>query len=225
MKLLVISDLHEKDCWKTRLQDEDWDKVIFLGDYVDSWTHKDEPCINNLKDIIEFKRSMGDNCILLLGNHDIHYMFSPNYRCSGFQQSCAGVLKMIYNQDKDLFQIAHLEGNYLFTHAGVSKAWLSKYSEIYAEFKGNIAERLNSIFNSHYEYILNDVGPASGGMRYDKSGPLWLRPDEDEIIHNYHQVVGHTPIKSITTQKINESTSITYTDVLDKKQEYLLLDI
>lgn len=227
MKVLVIPDVHEKTCWKKRLQDNDWDKVIFLGDYVDSWTHNDETCISNLRDIIEFKKAMGDNCILLLGNHDVQYMFAPLYQCSGYQASIAIVLKLTFQENKDLFKIAHLENNYLFTHAGVSNSWYKKYSQYLENIPGTIDEQLNALFNSSKIDFIMEVGEIRGGFRNDVGGPIWADKSEtmDDSIPNYHQIVGHTKVKDIIVISHEPNTSITYTDVLDTKEEYLLLDI
>lgn len=60
MKISVIGDLHGKDCWKKLLEGRfsEFDKIIFMGDYSDdSWVRfDDEEIINNLKDVIEFKK-------------------------------------------------------------------------------------------------------------------------------------------------------------------------
>lgn len=70
MKIRVIGDLHGRDWWKRKVETGDSDLNIFLGDYVDSYTVSDEQIINNLLDIIEFKKSYEDKVILLLGNHE-----------------------------------------------------------------------------------------------------------------------------------------------------------
>ena len=35
MKVAVIGDLHGKPCWKHLLKDNNFDKIVFLGDYSD----------------------------------------------------------------------------------------------------------------------------------------------------------------------------------------------
>lgn len=57
MKIRVIGDLHGRDWWKRKVETGDSDLNIFLGDYVDSYTVSDKQIINNLLDIIEFKKS------------------------------------------------------------------------------------------------------------------------------------------------------------------------
>ena len=64
MKIRVIGDLHGRDWWKRKVKTGDSDLNIFLGDYVDSYIVSDEGIINNLLDIIEFKKAYEDKVIL-----------------------------------------------------------------------------------------------------------------------------------------------------------------
>ena len=70
MKILIVPDTHGRDFWKVP-NIEEYDKIIFLGDYLDHYpdesTHEHD--IENFKDIIEFKKKYPDKVILLLGNH------------------------------------------------------------------------------------------------------------------------------------------------------------
>ena len=72
-KINVIPDIHCKNIWKKFIQ-ETSDLIVFLGDYVDSFTHSNTEMINNLNDIIQFKLDNTDKVITLLGNHDIAYL-------------------------------------------------------------------------------------------------------------------------------------------------------
>ena len=46
------------------------DKIVFIGDYVDSFDISPVIILHNLKEIIEFKKQYPDKVVLLLGNHD-----------------------------------------------------------------------------------------------------------------------------------------------------------
>ena len=70
MKTISIGDIHGRDIWKN-VNPSKYDKIIFVGDYVDSFTISNTTILNNLLDIIEFKKSFKNKVILLLGNHDI----------------------------------------------------------------------------------------------------------------------------------------------------------
>ena len=52
---------------------KNYDKVVFLGDYVDSFTISNIASYENLKDIIRLKKRDPNKVVLLLGNHDIQY--------------------------------------------------------------------------------------------------------------------------------------------------------
>ena len=200
------------------------DKIIFVGDYVDSFT-LDNPTINkNLCDLIEFKKENEDKVVLLLGNHDLQYMYNNDiHRCSGYRPEIRFDLFDIFNNNKDVFQIAFQIDNYLWTHAGINTGW---YKYRFNKFikKNNlkdmlIVDQLNFAFES-YEETLFDVGHWRGGY-LDVGGPFWA--DKRELINNplkgYHQIVGHTRVKDYTTNYKNNDTSVTFIDVIESHIE------
>lgn len=86
MRIRVIGDVHGKSWWKSLVKDiDEVDMIVFLGDYVDSYNISDEQIINNLLDIIEFKKSYEDKVILLLGNHEYNYISPYIGYCSGYR--------------------------------------------------------------------------------------------------------------------------------------------
>lgn len=42
-KIYVIPDIHGRDFWHDIKKIEDYEKIIFLGDYVDPYPHKKIP--------------------------------------------------------------------------------------------------------------------------------------------------------------------------------------
>ena len=110
MKVAVIGDLHGKPCWKHLLKDNNFDKIVFLGDYSDdSWvTFTDKEIADNLKDVIEFKRDNNSKVELLIGNHDFQYIVGyPT--ASRYRKSYACELNKIFNDNKDIFNILRIE--------------------------------------------------------------------------------------------------------------------
>lgn len=68
--ILVIPDIHCRKFWR-KAPFEDFDKVVFLGDYFDPYPEKnleDSPTAM-LMDIITMKKEVPDKYILLVGNH------------------------------------------------------------------------------------------------------------------------------------------------------------
>jgi hypothetical protein len=56
MKHIVIGDIHGRDNWR-HINIKLFDKIIFLGDYVDSKILSDLIIYENLKDIITLKKT------------------------------------------------------------------------------------------------------------------------------------------------------------------------
>src|SRR5574344_997377 len=83
MKILVIPDTHQNlqhnELIIKSLDNNEVDKVIMLGDYVDDWKSKpfwfeeEHNPINVLNKLKELKDKYKDRLILLIGNHDIPY--------------------------------------------------------------------------------------------------------------------------------------------------------
>ena len=52
MKILAVGDLHGSDHWKT-IDPKKHDKIIFMGDYIDSFVFTDTEIVHNLKEVIQ----------------------------------------------------------------------------------------------------------------------------------------------------------------------------
>ena len=74
MKTVIIGDTHGRDVWKSIVGYEKADRVIFVGDYFDSFDIPYDVQINNFLDIVAYKESGLAEVILLIGNHDYHYL-------------------------------------------------------------------------------------------------------------------------------------------------------
>ena len=55
MKTVVIGDVHGRSLWKLIVNQENPDRVIFIGDYFDSFEISGVEQIQNFKEIIEYK--------------------------------------------------------------------------------------------------------------------------------------------------------------------------
>ena len=57
MKVLIIPDVHGRDFWRKAISREEYDKIIFLGDYTDPYYGEsiNEKALRELTDIIRFK--------------------------------------------------------------------------------------------------------------------------------------------------------------------------
>lgn len=231
MKIITISDLHGRSSW-LQIDVDQFDKVIFLGDYTDSYELSDEIILENLVQILQLKTLHPDKIVLLIGNHDAQYLHFPHYRCSGFRPSMQMALSELFTKNQSHFQIAHQEGSYLFTHAGVSNRWLSHLPKTALDTKLELnlqtPEQLAGLMNQmHQDRMLRtslfDVSYLRGGFD-EAGGPVWAdkRETSTDYLSGWHQVVGHTPVTEFVT--IGDSSgSITYTDVLQTKEAFYTL--
>lgn len=189
MRTLVLGDIHGHDSWKAIVENEEYDNVVFLGDYLDAFRVKPEVIADNLLDIIKFKEKMGDKCRLCYGNHDHSYW--NDERCSGYNWH--GIhLYMPLLEDmfkENMMDLIYIQDDIIFSHAGVSKYWLK-----------NVAG-LDSVHDINFDVIINlDVLNWNMLTGYDGYGntisqsPLWIRPQSlsKSKVDGYRQIVGHT---------------------------------
>ena len=223
MKILAIGDLHGHDYWQD-VHPKHYDKIIFLGDYCDSFEVGDQDIIDNLNNVLQFKLENPDKVVLLIGNHDDHYTNAFG-RGSGYRESYALHMKEFFKKNAKFFNIAHQEGNYLFSHAGIRKDWYDKHISptlVKYDLLGTdrtISKNLDDIyFTTSDNWRFCTVGPVRGGDRYDLPGPLWCDRTEliKDPIHNWNQVVGHSRVKEITHVDVKSANAhLVFCDTLE----------
>jgi hypothetical protein len=234
MKILAIGDIHGRDNWKLGLEFyPDADKVIFIGDYTDSFTKTNVEILHNLKEIVEFKKDNPEKVELLIGNHDLSYMYRDfGFVCAGFRPEAFTDLNILFKENEELFSVFFKYNDYLFSHAGITNGWMSWAKNILMRYTHTddsiceLLECLNFLPKTKDKYILNSLGEKRGGMRYDKGSPLWA--DKKELINDplngFNQIVGHT-----YTSKIEKIDNLYFIDCLGKdnitKEDFLVLDI
>lgn len=197
MRLLVFGDLHGENRWEQHIQDIDrYDYIIFMGDYMDSFTHLDVELIDNLSQLINFKATYPNKVILLLGNHDNQYAFSDFYetRCSGFRSHIYLYAKTRYRENMDLFQAAFQIEDILFTHGGLLNVHYEALNKIIEKEQNMRYDAyLNMIFNEKPRTMFLVSALRGGGDSH--SGIFWADWRELLAEKNYlplNQVVGHT---------------------------------
>ena len=208
---LICGDIHAKPQIIQaiiRIQD-DYDKIIFLGDYVDDWNTPPNMSYATITDLVNLKKTHPDKYILLLGNHCLSSWLAGKFRCSGFDPMTNLICSPVYEENISLFNLAYYDGNFLYTHAGITESFRKntfpdehsgeKIAELlnHTLWNKDTDEDANRIFN-----LLNSAGPARGGSGIPS--PLWA--DDSELMNDpadidCGQIVGHTPqlnIKEIT---------------------------
>ena len=218
MKHLIIGDLHGKDCWK-EIDINAYDKIVFLGDYVDHWNLPDQKIYENLQNIIKLKKKHAKKVELLLGNHDVQYLYYPHFLCSGFRPAMQRSLTEIFYNNKDLFGVAYQKDSHLFTHAGVTNSWYAEFLKLpllqqIKDEQDTIADLINKIEQTAQRWLLHKAGSIRGGDGH--GGVTWADRKEmiADMLDGYHQVVGHTVVPRVEIVRFSDK-SVTFIDVLD----------
>ncbi len=222
-----IGDLHGKRNWAKFIEDDSVDHWVFVGDLVDNdfgSVIADEEMVENLSNIIDFKRKNMNKVTLLIGNHDVSYLYINNHsvRASRFRESIAMELHDLYAFNKDCFQNSWQYKNVIATHAGIQHNWFVE------KFKGdlneNIANQLNNPKDDNQNTRLFDVGRCRGGWT-DVGGIYWA--DRSELVKplkGFIQVAGHNRVKDITNYQ-KGGGEINFIDCLGTVNKFLKLEI
>ena len=221
MKTILLGDTHGRTLWKDIVTKESPDQVVFIGDYFDSLDISQENQLRNFIDILEYKYRI-PNTILLIGNHDFHYMF--NYeRYSGFQPKMYPTFNHLLNEEKDSFQMAFLLDDLLCTHAGVSAEWL-RDNDISED--ADIVKEINELFIAQPRMFMFSGSEPSGDDTYQT--PIWIRPQSlmnanknSSLKKTYRQVVGHTQVSAdASIEMLNKFTGGRYSliDVIHQRK-------
>lgn len=230
MKLIAIGDTHGRTTWKKIVEKEaEADKIIFIGDYLDSREGvSTETQIQNFKEILEFKKKNTDQVVLLIGNHDYHYLPGPvenDIRYSQWNPALIGEVTPILEKEtkEGTIQACYVYDNIIFTHAGLSQTWC-KNNHVDMD---NLEEFVNNYFLHNTEkfgFQLDpdeDRGWCSPYGDNDFQSPLWIRPRSliTDRLPGYTQVVGHTQITDF-----DMGLPIKLIDILGTKEAYLEIE-
>lgn len=197
-KITIIGDIHGRIIWEKIVEKEnDSDFFIFLGDYFDSYDNLTPGAeVNNFKKILKFKDENPHKVILLLGNHDLHYIIDEHWsRYSIYTQELLNNLHLKELLNNHTLQACkHFKSkNLWFVHAGISNTWLRNHRLFFDEKEIN-----DLLVNSPkcFGFL--------GGYYSDPYGddvfqsPTWIRPTSlhEDLPHGSVQFVGHTQIKN-----------------------------
>lgn len=165
-KVLAIGDLHTK-IWvieKVAKAIQNYDKVIFCGDYADDFKAGPQDTISTwslLKDLqIKNRNKVG----LVMGNHDYIYVHDTHSFQTGYNPVTHTLIDAPENKDlrdwlTGLPVIIKVDG-VSYSHAGISNEWSGK-------------EDVSGLWND--------------------TSPIWARPSSSITYKDEPQVFGHTP--------------------------------
>ena len=130
MKMLFVGDVHNhlyifEDVQRLDTQ-YNFDKIVFLGDYIDDWQTDNHDSLKTLDKVFALKNSNLEKYILIFGNHEASYV---GLRCSGHMEELSDVITQKLKENIDLFDFYYIVklGNkdYICTHAGLLNEYIS----------------------------------------------------------------------------------------------------
>ncbi|MDR2130135.1 MAG: metallophosphoesterase [Odoribacteraceae bacterium] len=198
---IVIGDVHGLTCWKEIVASHPGCRYLFLGDYLDPYEEINHHVLmDNLKDIIRLKQGQPRDVILLLGNHDLHYITPKIEQGMRWDFDIAEEAAGLFTANRELFQYAFQEDRCVFTHAGIVHEWFTGY------FKGDSSENIAAQLNNpapEQEQHLFACGTARGG--FDKYGGIfWAdRRELYEPLRGFTQIVGHNRVPDVKDVTVN----------------------
>lgn len=191
-KIVAIGDIHGRESWKKIIEKEkDADQIVFVGDYFD--THdagiSGMKQITNFKQILNFKKSAPRKVVLLMGNHDYHYLGVLGEQYSGYNDKYADQIAPLVREalrDAWMWHCYAVRGH-LFSHAGVTISW----SVAHGVDPKHIQASINKLPLEAFRYDRRDTS-HTGESSFQS--PIWVRPIGlvADAVKGFHQIVGHT---------------------------------
>ena len=229
----LIGDIHGRTSWRQLVREDAIN--IFLGDYLDPYSRNNVLAgyedYDNFEDIIHYKQQNPDTTILLLGNHDLHYLWDEHY--SRYNTAHAIRMASLIRKHLHLFQAAYAIGErILVTHAGLTRPWM-KLAGIPEGLSASaladaICQRMKDEQQRHLFSVETTFMPDDFCGMSPTASPIWVRPhtllDHGQLTDSHggtiYQVVGHTQI-----DQVMQVGSCVFIDCLGTTPQSLLIDI
>lgn len=196
MKIIIIPDIHNF-IWDIEkfLASQKYDLVVFLGDYFDNFNETLEGTAHTARWL---KKSLAHkNRKHLLGNHDAAYRFFTNrgLYCDGFSLEKSYIInKILSAEDWAKTNLIHFEGNFIFSHAGVTQKTFEH--PVLGINKDYIEKKCEEAIKIAEAGLVNEVwdwGKVQGGWKGTGRGITWVRWWDLKVLNGWNQIVGHTP--------------------------------
>ena len=211
-KLMVIGDIHTRYEKVERIisKYQKSHKFIFMGDYFDQFG--DTPELNaSTAHWLKTQMEKRPDWVYLLGNHDVIYQLHFSCMCSGFSnQKKTAINEVMKIEDWNKLKYFHHENGWWFSHAGITKYWfqhpMSEGINI-DNIQRTIDDAVIKLKAANHSNAIWASSHARGGNHL-VGGIVWQDWEDLELIPNFKQVVGHTPLKRIQAIADNVINSI-----------------
>lgn len=203
MKVLFVGDVHNhKYIFNDvkRLDDKyKFDRIIFLGDYVDDWNTDNHQSLETLDIVFKLKESDPDKYTLLWGNHESSYV---GYRCSGHQFELEDIMQMKIKENIDKFDFYTTvqcgQNEYVCTHAGLNNGYVNgvlggdRWKMTLDDYNRDKLPNLDML--ALCSYLRGGSDEFSSFIWCDKREHAYFAYQEKRVPY---QIVGHTPVPNI----------------------------
>lgn len=139
---IIVGDVHGNiEKVKSFLSYKPQETHVALGDYLDSYVEPIERQLQCLQLLMDSK------AVLLLGNHECHYLKKPLFQFPGYQLNHADVLQDFMETNLYRFKAAYAVDGWLCTHAGAN-------GDITGT--GHNEESLSALFSTRWLHYIDD---------------------------------------------------------------------
>lgn len=196
MKTLIIPDVHEQYGRLRAILDvyePSVDRVVFLGDYFDSFDHK----LQNVQYLCRWlvKAIENPKYTFLLGNHDQHYFTHRYGRCGGYKTETQRYIYHHFSMEmiRKFRPWTWVGNDILCSHAGLTDVWVRSVGWELPDIKASLLK-----YEQEYDGditnvpIVGAVGYVRGG-RDPRPGVLWCDWNGEFTPYpGLRQIMGHT---------------------------------
>lgn len=211
MKVLFVGDVHNHFYMFKNIKEFDdkynFDRIIFLGDYVDDWFTTNNESLETLDYIIELKKKDPNKYTFCLGNHELSYL---GYPCAGHKKPMEEIMYRTLRDNIncfDLYTSVILNNEeYICSHAGITNSYIGIIKQIKPGIKWKEALEIMNNDKLAYLSLLKYVSSLRGGL-YEFSSMVWCDKREHEYFNSReryiipNQIIGHTPVHTICNIK------------------------
>lgn len=154
---------------------------IALGDYLDSFIEPLERQVETLKML------MSSNAVLLLGNHEVHYLEYAPFQFAGYKFEYFHIFQDMLEKNLDRFMAAYAVDGWLCTHAGLRRG-LSRLKNV-----DHVAKIQNLRFRKFlYRRFYNYGKPTDYRGQSIFYHNYWM---EENSLAPMKQIFGHVEMK------------------------------
>lgn len=203
MKTVVFADVHEqvKRVRSILEREADYTKAVFTGDYFDDKAGVPAGCKATIELVLQLIEDTRN--VLLIGNHDAHYLFPNNamIACSNRNWDYVGAIGSYSHIFKKHLKFFHYDTDLkiLFTHAGVSdRLYGTKFSTLSALeqtrfLQAECDDAAEQLIKRNTNPDITACGRERGG--FGTGGIIWGDLSVHHPVPDLKQIFGHTQVR------------------------------